>query len=105
MTRSDHNKSESLTYEEIFHSVEDGILVHDAETGAILDANQAAEHLYGYSSNELTNMHISDFSADHPAYSQEEVSVRLIKHVQVASTNSNGSSNETMELRGLSTSN
>lgn len=61
MTRSGRNELGSLTYEEIFHPVENGLLVDDADTGAILDTNQAAEYLYGYSSGEFLKGDISDF--------------------------------------------
>ncbi|ELY56541.1 HTR-like protein [Natronococcus amylolyticus DSM 10524] len=64
-------------YEEIFHAVNEGILVHDIETGQILDANPTAESVYGYAIEELKQLTVGDFSVDSPEYSQEEALERI----------------------------
>lgn len=69
--------TDSLTYEEIFHAVDDGILVHDASTGAILDANLAAEEIYGYSKEELTEMTVAEFSADQSGRTNEQAAEHI----------------------------
>ena len=43
-------------YREIFNATHEAIVVHDANTGAILDANRTAEEMYGYSAAELCRM-------------------------------------------------
>jgi len=47
------------------------LLLHDPETDAILDANAAAESLYGYTTDELRDMHIGDVSTESPRFSRE----------------------------------
>lgn len=71
------DQADSLTYEEIFHAVDDGILVHDANTGAILDANLAAEGVYGYSRDELTEMTVAEFSADRSGRANERAAEEI----------------------------
>ncbi|ELY55990.1 adaptive-response sensory-kinase [Natronococcus amylolyticus DSM 10524] len=71
-----------LSYREIFHAVNDAILVHDAKTGTILDANPAAEQLYGYSRAELLEMDIGEFSTNQPAYSQTRAIEQIDRAVQ-----------------------
>jgi len=41
------------------------MLMIDAETGNIEDANKAAQHLYGYSHEQFCAMNISDLSILH----------------------------------------
>ncbi|MEM4780246.1 MAG: PAS domain S-box protein [Halalkalicoccus sp.] len=80
MTDKIRNARGALSYRDIFHAVDDAILVHNAETGAILDANPAAERLYGYPRAELLKMSVAEFSVDRPAYTQEKV----IEHIERA---------------------
>jgi PAS domain S-box-containing protein len=47
------------------------LVLHDPETGAVLDANAAAAELYGYSSDELTTLSVAEFSSESSRYSQE----------------------------------
>jgi PAS domain S-box-containing protein len=80
MTDKTRNARRKLSYREIFHAVNDAILVHDAKTGEILDANSAAEQLYGYSRAELLKMSVGEFSVDQPVYSQTSA----IEHIDRA---------------------
>jgi PAS domain S-box-containing protein len=48
--------------------VNDGVFVHDAETGAILDANRRAEAMYGYTRAELRGVNIDALSEGKPPY-------------------------------------
>lgn len=50
-------------YQNLFETVNDSILVIDQETGNILDVNQAACALYGYSKEEMKKLKNSDISA------------------------------------------
>ena len=45
-----------LNYREIFNAANDAIFLHDAATGAILDVNQTALDMFGYSREELQKL-------------------------------------------------
>jgi PAS domain S-box-containing protein len=51
-------------YHNIFNAAGDAMLVLDFDTGAILDANPAAVRMYGYTREELKNLHHNDLSAE-----------------------------------------
>src|ERR1035437_9915598 len=65
-------------YWEIFNATNDAVFVHDAYTGAIIEANKAAEKMYGYSREEIFFMNVHDFSSGEPPYSLNEA-VSLIR--------------------------
>lgn len=65
------------TYRTIFDAASDAIVVHDAESGAILDANAQACELYGYSVDELKHMSVGDVSSGEPGYTEQDAK-RLI---------------------------
>jgi PAS domain S-box-containing protein len=50
-------------YKNLFTTIDDAAFIYDAAAGAILDANEAAEQLYGYSHREFLTMNINDLSA------------------------------------------
>lgn len=52
-------------YRALFESVPDAILLVDASTGRIVNANPAARALYGYAKDELLNLTSNDIAADH----------------------------------------
>lgn len=52
----------------IFDSVNDAILVHDLETGAILDVNRRMCELYGYTRSEALRLDIGALSSGEPPY-------------------------------------
>jgi PAS domain S-box-containing protein len=51
-------------YRNVFEAKNDPLILADAETRAILDLNQAASELYGYSREEMLNMVLLDLSAE-----------------------------------------
>jgi PAS domain S-box-containing protein len=61
-------------YEEIFNAVNEAILVHDVETLEILDANRAAEELFGYSASEFGRFDIAELTVDDSEYSPQVLS-------------------------------
>lgn len=65
-------------YWEIFNSTYDALFVHDAYTGAIVDANKTVEKMYGYTREEIFFMNVHDFSAGEPPYSLNEA-IRFIR--------------------------
>jgi PAS domain S-box-containing protein len=56
------------------------VLLHDIETGSILDANDAAEELYGYTVAELREQGIAGVSTESPRFSHE----RALDRIQTA---------------------
>ena len=51
-------------YRQLFEAESDSIFLIDNESGSILEANTAAERLYGYDRNELLSMKNTDLSAE-----------------------------------------
>ncbi len=56
----------------IFNSVNDSIFIHDAQSGAILDVNERACELFGYTRDEILLMTIGDISENIPPYTIAE---------------------------------
>lgn len=69
-------------YWEIFNSTNDALFVHDAYTGAILEANKTVETLYGYSREEVFFKNMQDLSAGVPPYSLNEGIAHIRKAVE-----------------------
>lgn len=72
-------------YWEIFNSTNDALFVHDAYTGAIVDANKTVEKMYGYTREEIFFMNVHDFSAGEPPYSLNEAVNMIRKAVEEGS--------------------
>jgi len=64
-------------YREIFNAPSDAIFIHDAETGAIVDVNQAMLEMYGYSRAEALRLRAEEASANIPPYSAAEASQKI----------------------------
>jgi len=54
-------RASERSYREIFNVANDAILLFDATTGAILDANKTTLHIFGYSRDELLNLPGDEF--------------------------------------------
>lgn len=65
-------RASEANYRAIFDTANDAIFVHDADTGAILDANQAATDMYGYTTEDFRRMPIEAISEGRPPYSQND---------------------------------
>jgi PAS domain S-box-containing protein len=63
---------DTKSFPTIFDCINDGIFVHDIGTGAILDVNQTACDMYGYTREEVRSLSIGDLSAGAPHYTQED---------------------------------
>jgi PAS domain S-box-containing protein len=57
---------------EIFEATHDGILVQEAGTGRVVEANRAATELYGYGHDEMRGMTLEQLSAGPPPHGGEE---------------------------------
>ena len=67
-------------YRQIYNSPSDAIIIHEAETGAILDVNRAMLEMYGYDYHEALQLNIGKLSIDEPPYTQEEAE-KLVRKV------------------------
>lgn len=61
-----------LNYRTIFDSVSDAIFLHDIETGRILEVNEAACQLWGYSREELKALDLAQLSLGTPPYTENK---------------------------------
>ena len=65
------------TYRSIFDCANDVILLHDAGTGEIVDANRKVEETFGYSVGDFLRLRVEEFSSGVPPYTQEEALRRI----------------------------
>lgn len=59
-------------YREIFNATSEAIFIHNAENGEILDANNSASDMFGYSHEEIHQLTINDLSSGEHPYSQQK---------------------------------
>ncbi|MEM5789592.1 MAG: PAS domain S-box protein, partial [Syntrophobacteraceae bacterium] len=57
-------KQSEEKYRQLFETVSDAILVGDGETRKLIDANETALRLYGYSREEFLQLHYTDITAE-----------------------------------------
>ncbi|MDB6075109.1 MAG: hypothetical protein JWO89_2749, partial [Verrucomicrobiaceae bacterium] len=57
---------------EILDCINDAVFIHDVETGAILNVNERACELYGYSSEQFKTLSVAELSADVIPYSKDD---------------------------------
>ena len=65
-------RASETNYREVFDKANDGVLIHDLETGAMLDTNQKMYEMYGYTADEMRDLKIGNISANEPPYSQRD---------------------------------
>ncbi|WP_173202003.1 ATP-binding protein [Geobacter sp. SVR] len=65
-------KESEEKFHAIFDSLNDAVLIHDLETGTILDVNQAMCSMFGYSRHEALQLDVERLSLGEPPYSQRE---------------------------------
>ncbi len=65
-------KRAERNYREIFDRTNEAIFVHDITDGAIVDINQAATAIYGYTPEEAKEIGMSDISSGEYPYNKEE---------------------------------
>ena len=66
--RTNQLRQKEVQYRSIFEAVNDGIFIHDLDTGNIVAVNPAACRIFGYSHAELLNIH--PIQLIHPDYHQ-----------------------------------
>jgi len=76
LTESEQN------YSEIFNATSEAIIIHDAKTGRIIDANNVVHDLFGYEIEEVLKLKIEDMSSGEYPYTQEEAIRKITKAVE-----------------------
>ena len=61
----------------LLNDLDIGITLHDAETGAILDANDRLVALYGYPRQQLLQLDVEDFTPPSTKFTQQEAITRI----------------------------
>ncbi len=54
-------KEREKLYQSIFETASDGLIIHDLETGLVVEANPAACRMYGYAREEFIGLHPTSF--------------------------------------------
>ena len=67
-------------YREIYNAGSDAIIIHDAETGKIVDVNQPMLEMFGYNREEALKLEIGDLSSEESPYTQ----IEAVKKIQRA---------------------
>ena len=76
--RAEENlKRSESSYRAIFEASEDGVFVHDWETGELIDVNRRVLAMTGFSYDEIKRMTIAELSAGTYPYTGEEASKRI----------------------------
>jgi PAS domain S-box-containing protein len=58
-------------YRTVFNSTQEVIFIHDAQTGRILDVNQATLNMFGYTREEALSLSVGDLSSGQSSCDQE----------------------------------
>ncbi len=64
-------RASEANYRTIFDTAGDAMIVHDAESGRIVDVNRKCCEMFGYTRKEMRGLVTADISADEPAYTQD----------------------------------
>jgi len=65
-------KASEANYRAIFDSANDAIFIHDIETGEILDFNQRACEMFGYTRDEMRMLDVNGLSTGDYPYTQQD---------------------------------
>ncbi|MCF7955376.1 MAG: PAS domain S-box protein [Phycisphaerae bacterium] len=71
-------KISEANYRSIFDSVNDGIFIHEIDTGKIINTNRQTRIMFGYSAEELQNMSVGDISVAEEGFTQKKA-IEMIK--------------------------
>ena len=66
-------------FQTIFNSVNDGIFLHNAKTGEILEVNRRTLEMFGFSYQEILKLSIGEISSNVSPYTQDEAAERISK--------------------------
>ena len=69
-------------YRAIFNAPSDAIMIHDATTGAFVEANTGAGRMFGYSADEIKSLTVVELSSGKPPYGQEEAAENISQAIR-----------------------
>ena len=69
-------------YREVFNATGDALFIHDAATGALLDANHAAIQLYGFTHEDLTRDGVGRLSSGAAPFDQANAQAHISACIQ-----------------------
>lgn len=72
-------RASEANYREIFNSANDGIFIHDMQTGQFLDVSRKGAEMLGYTPEEMRAMKVVDISMGESHYNQYEAMRRVAK--------------------------
>lgn len=58
---SDRVPGAAIDYQLLFEAINDGLIIHDAESGHVVEANAAASALHGYAREDFVGLHPTSF--------------------------------------------
>ena len=70
------------SYHQVFNATSEAIFIHDAATGQILDVNEAALRMYGYTRAEFLNLPVGQLSAGQRPYSDADAAAWIRKAIE-----------------------
>jgi PAS domain S-box-containing protein len=71
--RTDELRRSERNYREVFNGTNEAIIIHDAESGEIMDVNQTMLDRFGYTSREeVLRLSVSDISANRAPFTERE---------------------------------
>lgn len=70
------------SYRTIFDLSTDSIFIHDLKTGKIIDVNETTLKKFGYTKEEILELHVSDLSINEPPYTQKEAEEWIRKTIE-----------------------
>ncbi|RQG89010.1 PAS domain S-box protein [Natrarchaeobius halalkaliphilus] len=70
-------ETECVELPSVLKELDTGITIHDPESGAVLNVNSRLEQLYGYSTAELREMTVEDYTAPSTTFTQEKAVHRI----------------------------
>src|SRR5690242_1044066 len=76
-SRQGSTEGSQSDYRDIFHAVDAAILVHDIESGAVMDANRKACEIYGCNVEEIRQLIPGGWSSGDPPYTTEAALARI----------------------------
>ncbi len=66
----------------VFDAVNEAILIHDPETGVVLDANETTLHMYGVGKCSVIGMNLEDLSSGEPPYDRAHAMAHVKRAIE-----------------------
>ncbi len=76
-------KQAEENYHNIFNTTNEGIFIHDKETGQILDINNAVLKMYGYEYEEMMKLSVVELSSGKSPFSEKEIRAWIYKTINI----------------------